>query len=83
VLHPFCSFIGGPSAGGEEKLVQGEVDFSQLGAVKVWIDTARNYQRLEILQSALDSRPHWADEKTDRFRIRSDEKPKRDTEQQL
>jgi nitrilase len=67
VLHPFCSFIAGPHTGGEEKLVQGEVDFSQLGAVKVWIDAAGHYQRPEILQFTFDSRPHWADEKLDRY----------------
>jgi len=67
VLHPFCSFIAGPHTGGEEKLVQGEVDFSHLGAVKVWIDAAGHYQRPEILQFSYDTRPHWADEKTNRF----------------
>lgn len=68
VLHPFCAFLAGPHTGAEEKLVQGEVDFSQMGVVKVWIDAAGHYQRPEILQFGFDSRPHWADEKTNRFK---------------
>jgi hypothetical protein len=76
VIHPFCSFIAGPHTGGEEKLVQGEVDFSHLGSVKVWIDATGHYQRPEILQFAFDSRPHWADEKLDRFKPRPEEKAK-------
>ncbi|KAH8674123.1 carbon-nitrogen hydrolase [Xylariales sp. PMI_506] len=68
VLHPFCTFIAGPHTGSEEKLVAGEIDFSQLGAVKVWIDAAGHYQRPEILNFSFDSRPLWADEKVaDRF----------------
>ncbi|KAL2017886.1 hypothetical protein VTK56DRAFT_1542 [Thermocarpiscus australiensis] len=62
VLHPFCAYLAGPHTGPEEKLVAGEVDFGQLGAVKVWIDAAGHYQRPEILQFSFDSRPLWADE---------------------
>ncbi|KAK3372206.1 carbon-nitrogen hydrolase [Podospora didyma] len=69
VLHPFCAFIAGPHTGAEEKLVQGEIDLAQLGAVKVWIDAAGHYQRPDILQFSFDARPHWADEKmADRFK---------------
>lgn len=68
VLHPFCNFLAGPHTGAEERLVQGELDFSQLGAVKVWIDAAGHYQRPEILKFNVDSRPHWADERVDRFK---------------
>lgn len=67
VLHPFCAFLGGPHTGAEERLVQGEVDFAQMGAVKVWIDAAGHYQRPEVLQFAFDKRPMWADEKTKKF----------------
>jgi nitrilase len=74
VIHPFCSYIAGPHTGGEERLVQGEIDFSHMGSVKVWIDAAGHYQRPEILQFAFDARPHWADEKTNRFKVRADEK---------
>ncbi|KAF2267857.1 carbon-nitrogen hydrolase [Lojkania enalia] len=74
VLHPFCAYISGPHTGAEEKLVQGEVDFSQLGQVKVWIDAAGHYQRPEILQFNFDTRPHWADEKTQHFKPRVEEK---------
>jgi nitrilase len=73
IIHPFCAFLAGPHTGAEEKLVEGELDFSQLGAVKVWIDAAGHYQRPEILQFKFDERPHWADEKTDRFRLRGNE----------
>lgn len=67
VLHPFCTFIAGPHTGAEEKLVAGEIDLSQLGPVKVWIDATGHYQRPEILRFGYDSRPLWADEKVDRF----------------
>jgi nitrilase len=74
VLHPFCAYLAGPHTGGEEKLVAGEVDFSQLGAVKVWIDSAGHYQRPEILQFSFDARPLWADEKAKSFGKREAEK---------
>lgn len=74
IIAPFCNYIAGPHVGGEERLVQGELDFAQLGAVKVWIDAAGHYQRPEILQFGFDARPHWADEKVDRFKIRPEEK---------
>jgi predicted amidohydrolase len=67
VLHPFCAFLAGPHTGAEEKLVAAEVDFGQLGQVKVWTDAAGHYQRPEILQFDFDSRPLWADEKVSRF----------------
>ncbi|KAF2121310.1 carbon-nitrogen hydrolase [Lophiotrema nucula] len=70
VLHPFCAFIAGPHTGAEEKLVQGEIDLSQLGLVKVWVDAAGHYQRPEILQFKFDSTPYWADEKKERFGVR-------------
>lgn len=63
ILHPFCAFLAGPHTGAEEKLVTGEIDFSSMGAVKVWIDAAGHYQRPEILQFKWDSKPHWSDEK--------------------
>lgn len=71
VIHPFCSFVAGPHVGGEEKLVVGEIDFEDLGPVKVWIDAAGHYQRPEILEFRVDEKPYWADEKTDRFRGQS------------
>jgi predicted amidohydrolase len=74
VLHPFCAFLAGPHTGAEEILVKCEIDFAQLRQVKVWIDAAGHYQRPEILQFSVDSRPHWADEKTtDRFKAVRDE----------
>ncbi|KAK4107744.1 carbon-nitrogen hydrolase [Canariomyces notabilis] len=74
VLHPFCSFLAGPHTGAEEKLIQAEIDLSQLAAVKVWVDGAGHYQRPEILQFSFDAKPHWADEKRDRFKRRADDK---------
>ncbi|KAK1760391.1 carbon-nitrogen hydrolase [Echria macrotheca] len=73
VIHPFCAFLAGPHTGAEEKLVEAEVDFAQLGVVKVWIDAAGHYQRPEILQFSFDPRPHWADEKTNKFRVQPEE----------
>lgn len=73
VLHPFCAYLAGPHTGAEEKLVQAEVDMSQLGQVKVWIDAAGHYQRPEILQFQFDSRPLWADEKKNT--LSADSKP--------
>ncbi|KAI1017803.1 hypothetical protein LB504_004029 [Fusarium proliferatum] len=63
VIHPFCSFLAGPHTGAEEKLVKAEVDLSQLGQVKVWVDAAGHYQRPEILKFSFDDQPLWADEK--------------------
>ncbi|KAF2235334.1 carbon-nitrogen hydrolase [Viridothelium virens] len=63
VLHPFCAYLAGPHTGTEEKLVEAEVDMSQLGQVKVWIDAAGHYQRPEIIQFGFNSQPLWADEK--------------------
>ncbi|KAK8079508.1 carbon-nitrogen hydrolase [Apiospora hydei] len=70
VLHPFCSYLAGPHTGAEERLVQAEVDFAQLGAVKVWIDAAGHYRRPEILRFSFDSRPHWPDEVDRTFKPR-------------
>lgn len=63
VLHPFCAYLAGPHTGAVEKLIQAEVDMSQLGQVKVWIDAAGHYQRPEIIQFGFNSQPLWADEK--------------------
>jgi hypothetical protein len=62
VLHPFCFFLAGPHTGAEEKLVAGEVDLSQLGQVKVWVDSAGHYKRPEVLKFSVDKRPIWDDE---------------------
>ncbi|PGH05003.1 hypothetical protein AJ80_08430 [Polytolypa hystricis UAMH7299] len=63
VLHPFCAFLAGPHTGAEEKLVTGEVDMSQLGQVKVWVDSAGHYRRPEVLQFKVNKEPLWDDEK--------------------
>jgi hypothetical protein len=82
VLHPFCAFLAGPHTGAEEKLVTGEVDFSSMGAVKVWIDAAGHYQRPEILKFSFDERPLWADEKDKgkRFKAKVEENDKEEQE---
>ncbi|GAB1317699.1 CN hydrolase domain-containing protein [Madurella fahalii] len=74
VLHPFCAYLAGPHTGAEEKLVQAEIDMSELRKVKVWVDGAGHYQRPEILHFNFDTRPHWADEKTNRFKLRAEGK---------
>ncbi|KAK2809036.1 hypothetical protein FQN50_004089 [Emmonsiellopsis sp. PD_5] len=63
VLHPFCAFLAGPHTGSEEKLVAADIDLSQLGQVKVWVDSAGHYQRPEILQFSVNRQPLWEDEK--------------------
>ncbi|KAK4130601.1 carbon-nitrogen hydrolase [Trichocladium antarcticum] len=70
VLHPFCAYLAGPHTGAEEKLVQAEVDFAELGMVKVFVDGAGHYQRPEILKFEVDTRSHWSDGKVDRFKRR-------------
>ncbi|KAF2202662.1 carbon-nitrogen hydrolase [Delitschia confertaspora ATCC 74209] len=67
VVAPFCNFLAGPHTGAEEKLVVGEVDFAQMGAVKVWIDAKGHYQRPEILEFKVNKKSYWEDEKVDRF----------------
>jgi predicted amidohydrolase len=78
VLHPFCAFIAGPHTGAEEKLVQGEIDLSQLGQVKVWLDAAGHYQRPEVLRFSFDARPLWADEKVSKFDAKGKDRAAKD-----
>ncbi|KAL0256247.1 hypothetical protein SLS55_008639 [Diplodia seriata] len=62
VIHPFCSFLAGPHTGSEERLVTADLDFGDLGAVKVWIDGNGHYKRPEVLEFKLDAKPLWPDE---------------------
>ncbi|KAF2190272.1 carbon-nitrogen hydrolase [Zopfia rhizophila CBS 207.26] len=62
VLHPFCSYLASPHTGAEEKLVKAEVDLSQLGQVKVWVDAKGHYRRPEILRFEFDQRDIWSDD---------------------
>lgn len=62
IVHPFCMFVAGPHTGIEEKLVQGEIDLGQLGAVKVWVDAAGHYQRPEVLKFDVNRERIWHDE---------------------
>ncbi|EOD46728.1 putative aliphatic nitrilase protein [Neofusicoccum parvum UCRNP2] len=62
VIHPFCSFLAGPHTGSEERLVTAELDFADLGPVKVWIDGNGHYKRPEIIDFRFDTRPLWANE---------------------
>ncbi|KAF4542123.1 Nitrilase cyanide hydratase conserved site [Lasiodiplodia theobromae] len=62
VIHPFCSFLAGPHTGSEEKLVTAELDFKDLGPVKVWIDGNGHYKRPEILDFKFNTKPLWPDE---------------------
>ncbi|KKY25796.1 putative nitrilase cyanide hydratase conserved site [Diplodia seriata] len=62
VIHPFCSFLAGPHTGSEETLVTAELDFGDLGPVKVWIDGNGHYKRPEVLEFKFDAKPLWPDE---------------------
>lgn len=59
VIHPFCSFLAGPHTGEEEKLVEAELDFENLGPVKVWIDGHGHYKRPEVLEMKVNTKPMW------------------------
>ncbi|EKG13147.1 Nitrilase/cyanide hydratase conserved site [Macrophomina phaseolina MS6] len=62
IIHPFCSFLAGPHTGSEEKLVTAELNFNDLGFVKVWIDGNGHYKRPELLDFKFDTKPLWANE---------------------
>ena len=62
IIHPFCVFLAGPHTGSEEKLVKAEIDLSQMGAVKVWIDSSGHYKRPEVIKFAMDRKPLWKDD---------------------
>lgn len=59
VVHPFCAYLAGPHAGGEERLLVAELDFGDLGPVKAWIDGNGHYKRPEVLGFTVDRTPLW------------------------
>jgi nitrilase len=63
IIHPFCIFLGGPHTGKQEKLVIGEIDLEQLGAVKVWVDAAGHYKRPEVISFQTNRKMIWDNEK--------------------
>jgi nitrilase len=63
IIHPFNMHLAGPHKGLEQKLVIGEIDLSQLGIVKVWIDSVGHYSRPEVLQNHVNHTQIWPDEK--------------------
>lgn len=62
VVHPFCSYLAGPHTGEEPewKLVTAELDFGDLGPVKVWIDGNGHYKRPEVLEMKINPKVLWA-----------------------
>ncbi|KAK4914032.1 hypothetical protein LTR66_017176, partial [Elasticomyces elasticus] len=61
-IHPFCIFLAGPQEGAGEKLVVGDIDLSQMGQVKVWIDGTGHYKRPEVFDFSLNKKPIWTDD---------------------
>ncbi|KAJ7157172.1 carbon-nitrogen hydrolase [Mycena filopes] len=62
VIHPFCQILAGPHEGETERLVDAEIDLSELASVKVWIDAAGHYKRPEVLALKVDKKALWKDE---------------------
>lgn len=62
VIHPFCKVLAGPHTGTKERLVKAEIDFEDLGTVKVWIDASGHYKRPEVWRMVVDRRPMWPDD---------------------
>ncbi|ORY60094.1 nitrilase [Pseudomassariella vexata] len=62
VIHPFCSFMAGPHTGAEERLVTAELDFDDLGPIKVWIDGNGHFKRPDMFSFKADDRPLWPNE---------------------
>ncbi|TGO14256.1 hypothetical protein BTUL_0055g00030 [Botrytis tulipae] len=62
VIHPFCTVLAGPHTGAEEKFLKAEINYDELGAVKVWIDASGHYKRPEILKLNVDRSPTWPDD---------------------
>ena len=64
IIHPFCPFLAGPMTGDEEgdKLVTAEIDLTQLGVVKVWIDSNGHYKRPEVLKFSVVEEALWPGE---------------------
>ncbi|ORY17152.1 carbon-nitrogen hydrolase [Clohesyomyces aquaticus] len=62
VIHPFCSFLAEPHTGAEEKVVKAEIDFDQMGMVKVWVDAKGHYRRPDVLKFEVDETQKWHDD---------------------
>jgi nitrilase len=59
IIHPFCPFLAGPHAGGHQRLVVADLDFNDLGQVKVWIDGNGHYKRPEVLEMQVNTKQLW------------------------
>ncbi|MGU4701508.1 carbon-nitrogen hydrolase family protein [Burkholderia cepacia] len=62
IVHPFNAYLAGPHVGPEECLVAGDIDLSDLGPVKVWVDAKGHYARPEVLRMTTDRKVLWQDE---------------------
>ncbi|KAI9647639.1 hypothetical protein NHQ30_004024 [Ciborinia camelliae] len=62
VIHPFCDVLSGPHTGAEEKFLKAEINFEDLGGVKVWIDASGHYKRPGLLKLNVNKSPEWPDD---------------------
>lgn len=59
ITHPFCSYLAGPHTGEAQRLVVAELDFNDIGQVKVWVDGNGHYKRPEVLEWNVNRKQVW------------------------
>lgn len=60
IIHPFCSYLSEPVTGEGARMILAELDFANLGPVKVWIDANGHYKRPEVLEMKVNQKPFLA-----------------------